>query len=65
MYRLNHNVSFKEKGKVVAVYYRFSFYFFKNESMIWLKKIIDGQIDEIPKSFLQYLERKKIIYECK
>ena len=61
-YKLTRYVSYKEKNNIIAVYSNFNLMFFKGDTAMWLKKIINKEnIDEIPKKYLEYLQRKEVI----
>ncbi|MBP3502901.1 MAG: hypothetical protein J6K42_05470 [Clostridia bacterium] len=61
-YKLTRYVSYKEKNNIIAVYSNFNLMFFKGDTAMWFKKIVNKEnIDEIPKKYLEYLQRKEVI----
>lgn len=60
--KLNPNISYKEKNKVTVVYYRFNFYFLKNEAAAWFKFLIKNKnVEKVPPAFIRYLRKKRIL----
>ena len=66
--RLNPGVSYREKNAVFVFYYDFNYWFFSGEAGklvgLLLKKISTGEeLDDLPKSFLDYCKSKQILEE--
>jgi|GEM_PF-1222363 len=64
MYKLNNEIAWKKKNNTLVVYNDFNYYFFKDKSKEWTWSLIKNEgnkIKKIPKDFIEYLLKRKII----
>jgi len=62
--KANPVISYRLKNGILAIYLNYNFYFFEAESARWFLIIIKKQkkrFAEIPKSFINYLRKNKLI----
>jgi hypothetical protein len=53
-----------EKDGIMALYVNFNLIFFKNDTVKWLKQIINHESSkDIPSDFIEYLKKMEIIEE--
>lgn len=61
MYEISNKVAYINKNNIFAIYINYNLYFFKGISYKYFNSITLGEFENIPKSFIDFLIKKRIL----